>query len=83
MREFAISVSIGLLAFTGLLAGLLASIWRAHEVTYWAVGLFALSSACLAGCVLTRDIAVLIALMLVAVGIVPLLVFGLVGTIPH
>ena len=79
MRARSLSFAIVLLSLTGLVAGVLAYlIWeegRGHIV--WPIVGFALSSACLAGCVLTRDIAFFIVLMLMAVGIVLYLGFFL------
>ena len=79
MREFAISVSIGLLTLTGLLAaGLAAIIWEHDPQDIgWPIGGFATSAACLAGCILIRETLLAIVLMAVQVGILLLVLFGL------
>ena len=79
MREFAISVSIGLLTLTGLLAaGLAAIIWEHDPQDIgWPIGGVAISVACLAGCILIRETLLAIVLMTVQVGILLLVLFGL------
>lgn len=77
MSGLALSFAVVLLPLTGYLAGGLAHTYWGYEergLIVWPIVLFALSCACLAVCAFTRQIALFIFLVLVAVGIVPVLV---------
>ena len=71
MQGIALSFAIVLLPLTGLVAGVLAHLsWvDGRGSIVWPIVFFALSSACLVGCVLTREVFLSIVLILMAVGV--------------
>ena len=71
MQWIALSLAVVLLPLTGLVAGVLAHLsWvDGRGSVVLPIVFFALSSVCLVGCVLTREVLLSIILILVAVGI--------------
>ena len=73
MREAAIAIAVGLLPLTGLMCSLMGLVMRDNHVDHfvaWPATIFAISSACLIGCVFIRDKGLYAVLMVVPFGII-------------